>query len=131
MCSRFKDKKGETLRPGQMVEVMRAIRERREKRVLPWAGFARSEIMAWWLRQGSEEVEIEASAFAERSDVSGELVWEDLPEGRVIAGLIDRREGKELLKVVTRGATHDEFRKFAHPRMPVTRQRSGDVLKGA
>ena len=84
-----------------------------------WAGFARSEILPWWIQRGGELVDVPAEEFAERSDASGELIWDTVPEGLVIRGLIDRQTSHELLKIVTRGATPGELEKFQHARMPL------------
>lgn len=84
-----------------------------------WAGFARSEILPWWLQRGGELVDVPAEEFAERSDASGELVWDAVPEGLVIRGLLDRQTSHELLKIVTRSSTAAELEKFQHERMPL------------
>ena len=84
-----------------------------------WAGFAHSEILGWWKRQGAEELDIEATVFAERSDVSGELVWGTVPEGLVLRAVLDARGNTPLLKVVTRAASEEELAVYGHPRMPV------------
>lgn len=84
-----------------------------------WAGFARSEILTWWIRKGGELVDIPAERFAERSDLDRQIRWEDVLEGHVIRGLIDPNGGKPLLKIVTRAASQEEQVRFQHPRMPV------------
>jgi hypothetical protein len=88
-----------------------------------WAGFARSEILNWWQRQGAEEVELTATSFAERSSKTGQLVWEDIPEDHVISAILDHRENPALLKVVTRAANPDEISKFEHLRLPLVQKR--------
>jgi hypothetical protein len=88
-----------------------------------WAGFARSEILAWWHRQGAEKVELTATSFAERSSRSGQLVWEEIPDDHVISAILDHRENPALLKVVTRPANPDELAKFEHPRLPLLEKR--------
>lgn len=84
-----------------------------------WAGFARSEILPWWLQRGGELVDVPAEEFAERSDATGNLVWDAVPAGLVIRGLLDRQSSHELLKIVTRRATPAELEKFQHERMPL------------
>ena len=88
-----------------------------------WAGFARSEILDWWHRQGAEEVELTATSFAERSSKTGQLVWEDVPENYIISAILDHRQSPALIKVVTRAANSDELSKFEHPRVPLLRKR--------
>lgn len=102
---------GRIFRPGKEVPVVTARGHIR----LPWAGFARAEILAWWLGKGGEPVDLPAVRFAERSQSTGRLIWEDIPEGLVIRGLA--REG--TVRVVTRSATPEEIARFDHPRMPV------------
>ena len=84
-----------------------------------WAGFARSEILHWWIERGGELLDIPATDFAERSDGTGELVWDSVPAGLVIRALLDRQTEHELVKIVTREATPDEVEKFQHHRMPL------------
>jgi hypothetical protein len=93
-----------------------------------WAGFARSEILDWWGRQGAEEVELTATSFAERSGVTGHLVWKDVPEGHVISAILDHRENPAQLKVVTRPANAEEFSRFEHPRLPLLRKRRFEAV---
>jgi len=104
MCSVFKNK-SLVLKPGR---VLRGATVHGEVSGI-WAGFARSEILDWWRRQGAEEVELTATSFAERSGVTGQLVWEDVPEGHVISAILDHRENPALLKVVTRPANAEEL----------------------
>lgn len=84
-----------------------------------WAGFARSEILKWWLERGAELIDIPANEFAERSDLTGELIWDRVPQGLVLRALLDRQTSHELIKVVTRAATPAEIEKFQHDRMPL------------
>lgn len=84
-----------------------------------WAGFARSEILNWWIQRGGILLDIPAAEFAERSERTGELVWDAVPEGFVIRAILDRQTAHELIKIVTREATPAEFGKFEHDRMPV------------
>jgi len=85
----------------------------------PWAGFARLEIMEWWQRNGGVLLDIYADRFAERSDNTGKLIWDAVPNRFVIRGLLDRQSGEPLIKIVTRASTPEEIQKFQHPRMPV------------
>jgi hypothetical protein len=114
VCAVFKVQ-GETFRPGREVPVIGPAGPVRRI----WAGFARSEILRWWLERGGELIDIPASEFAERSDETGALVWEQVPESLVIRALIDRQSAHELVKIVTRESTQEERRKFQHDRMPV------------
>ena len=85
----------------------------------PWAGFARVEILAWWQRKGGQLLDIYADRFAERSDITGQLIWDDVPRDFVIRGLLDHQSGRPLVKIVTRQSTREERVRFQHPRMPV------------
>jgi hypothetical protein len=118
MCSVFKNK-NLVLKPGR---VLKGANSHGEVSGI-WAGFARSEILDWWRRQGAEEVELTATSFAERSGGTGKLVWEDVPEGYVISAILDQRESPALLKVVTRPANAEELSRFEHPRLPLLRKR--------
>jgi hypothetical protein len=75
--------------------------------------------MEWWQRKGAAPVDLPATRFAERSDRTGQLAWEELPPGHVLLGLIDARSGQPLVRVVTRAASPAELARFEHPRMPV------------
>ena len=88
---------------------------RREPLLLIWAGFARQEIFDWWLRRGAEPVDLPAHRFAERSQTTGRLKWQEVVEGHVIRGMA--LEGS--VRVVTRAADPKEREFFEHPRMPV------------
>jgi hypothetical protein len=118
MCSVFKNKTL-VLKPGRVVSGS----SQRGQVAAVWAGFARSEILDWWHRQGAEEVELTATSFAERSDRTGQLVWEDIPDGHIISAILDHRQNPALLKVVTRAANPDEISKFEHPRLPLVQKR--------
>lgn len=118
MCSVFKNK-NLVLKPGRLLKG--ASIKGQVSGV--WAGFARSEILEWWHRQGAEEVELTATSFAERSSRTGQLVWEDVPENHIISAILDHRQNPALLKVVTRAANPDEVSKFEHPRLPLLRKR--------
>src|SRR5262245_18286450 len=106
---------GRTIRPGRLVGVRREGGEVYQL----WAGFARRDILAWWMRKGGELVDIPADRFAERSDLDRQIRWEEIPQGFVLRGLIDPNEGKPLLKILTRAATQEEQVRYQHPRMPV------------
>jgi hypothetical protein len=84
-----------------------------------WAGFARSEILGWWERRGGELLDIPAERFAERNDQTRRLVWDDVPGGLVLRGVMERVEGSPLVRIVTRTATEVEVMRFQHPRMPL------------
>jgi hypothetical protein len=73
----------------------------------------------WWIQRGGILLDIPAAEFAERSDRTGELVWDMVPEGLVIRAILDRQTAHELVKIVTREATPAELEKFEHNRMPV------------
>ena len=103
------------LRPGGWVCVWAHISGLR----LVWAGFARRESLGWWKKKGAELVDIPAHRFAERSEVSGELRWDDVPAGRIVRGIVDRSGETPLLKVVTRQSDAEELARFEHPRMPL------------
>lgn len=115
MCAQY-DSLGKIRRPGKLAGIWRA---RDEATQLVWAGFAKQENLAWWKRCGGVLVDIPADRFAERSDRDRRLIWEDMPGGHVIRGLIDPHEGHPLLKVVTRASTASELSHFEHPRMPL------------
>jgi hypothetical protein len=113
MCAAF-ERKGCGYKPGRLVEAIGANGLVQNV----WAGFARREILDWWRSQGGELLDIPADRFAERSEETGRLVWDDVPEGLVLRGLLDRRKKEPLVKIVTRAATEEERRHFQHPRMP-------------
>jgi hypothetical protein len=99
---------------------MEVVARAKEGVVRPvWAGFARSEILGWWQHRGGELLDIPAERFAERSDQTRRLVWDDVPEGLVLRGVMERGEGSPLLRIVTRAATGAEVMRFQHPRMPL------------
>ena len=86
---------------------------------LPWTGFARQESLARWLGMGAQLVDVPVRRFAERSTRTHRVIWESIPLGMVVRGLVDSNSGKPLLKILTRAATGEEFAKYEHPRMPV------------
>jgi hypothetical protein len=114
VCAVFKVE-GKLFRPGREVTAIAA--EGPVERI--WAGFARSEILQWWVDRGGKLLDIPATEFAERSDRTGELVWDRVPEGLVLRALLDRQSSHELIKIVTRAATAEEIEKFQHDRMPL------------
>ena len=126
MCSVFKNK-NLVLKPGRL---LKAASERGPVSAV-WAGFARSEILDWWKHQGAEEVELTATSFAERSEITRQLVWDNVPEGQVISALLDHRENPALLKVVTRPANEDELARFDHPRLPLLQKRKFEPVPPA
>jgi hypothetical protein len=93
-----------------------------------WAGFARSEILSWWKRQGSEEVDVPATEFAERSDVTGKLQWDWVPSDCVVGAVLDHRTTTPLLKILTRASTDAELQKYEHTRMPFLLPRRFAIL---
>jgi len=84
-----------------------------------WAGFARSEILNWWIQRGGILLDIPAEEFAERSDRTGELGWDAVPAGLVIRAILDRQTEHELIKIITRESAPAELERFDHNRMPV------------
>lgn len=114
MCATFQFK-GKSFKPGQEVT---GSGERGVVRHV-WAGFARHEILDWWQKKGAALIDLPATRFAERSEVTGKLVWEDVAEGLVIRGLVDTQTPQPLIKVVTRASTPPELERFQHPRMPL------------
>ena len=126
MCSVFKNK-NLVLKPGRL---LKGATQRGPVSAV-WAGFARSEILDWWKHQGAEEVELTATSFAERSEITRQLVWDDVPEGQVISALLDHRENPALLKVVTRPSNEDELARFDHPRLPLLQKRKFEPVPPA
>ena len=114
MCATFQ-LRGKTYKPGSEVT---GSGERGIVRH-SWAGFARSEILSWWKKRGAVLIDIPADRFAERSEVTGKLIWDDVAEGLVIRGLVDTQTNQPLIKVVTRASSPEEVDHFQHPRMPV------------
>ena len=117
MCATYQFKK-QVIKPGKEIT---AVSESGLVQHV-WAGFARAEILDWWQRKGGILLDIYADRFAERSDQTRQLIWDDIPNGVVIRGLLDRQSGEPLIKVVTRASTLEELQKFQHPRMPVLEQ---------
>jgi len=114
MCAAF-EFQGRGFQPGK--EVSGAGEQGVVRHV--WAGFARAEILEWWQRKGALLLDIPATRFAERSEVTGKLVWGNVPQGMVLRGLLDLQSSHPLIKIVTRAATKLESDHFQHPRMPV------------
>jgi len=114
MCATFQFR-GKTYKPGQKVT---GSGERGIVRHA-WAGFARSEILSWWQKRGGVLIDIPADLFAERSEVTGKLIWDDVADGLVIRGLLDIQTAQPLIKVVTRPSSPEENERFQHPRMPL------------
>jgi hypothetical protein len=84
-----------------------------------WAGFAQREALGWWEKNGGLLIDVPAERFALRFREDSRLVWNEVPSGHVIRGIIDSREGAPLLKVVIRPANDEEQSRFEHPRMPL------------
>lgn len=114
MCARFELNKTR-FQPSNTVAFWRALARAQQ---LIWAGFARRE----WLRglpRDEALVDIPAVRFAERSRRSAQLVWDDVPPGQVIRGLVVPNRGKPLLRIVTRQRTPEEEEHFGHDRICV------------
>ena len=114
MCAVFKVK-GVEFKPGREVSAIGASGI--VKGI--WAGFARSEILGWWISKGGILLDIPCEEFAERSEVDGTLSWQSVPQGFVIRALLDRQTDHELVKIVTRESTPEECEFFQHSRVPV------------
>lgn len=121
MCASF-ESLGKQFRPGRIVSAW--VGQRVESAV--WSGFARSEILPWWLGKGCRKVDIPASRFAERSRHDGRMHWADISAGLVIRGLWDSgEEAKDSggtvprLWIVTRQSSPVEKETFGHERMPL------------
>ena len=114
MCATF-EICGKTYKPGRVITgsgkggVVRHV----------WAGFARNEILAWWQKKGAVIIDIPATRFAERSEVTRKLIWDDVEPGRVIRGIVDVQTTQPRIKVVTRASNAEELERFQHPRMPL------------
>jgi hypothetical protein len=113
MCAVFKNKAG-IFKPGRLVH---GATEAGPVAAV-WAGFARSEILEWWLERGCA-VDLEAAEFAERSRATRRLVWGSVGEGMAIAAVLDRTPSTPVIRVVTRPAGEAEIAVFDHPRMPL------------
>jgi len=114
MCATFQFR-GKTYKPGQ------EITGSGERGIVrhAWAGFARSEILSWWQKRGGVIIDIPAERFAERSGITGKLIWDDVADELVIRGLLDIQGTQPLIKVVTRPSSPGEIERFQHPRMPL------------
>ena len=112
MCATFQIR-GKTYKPGRVITgsgksgVVRYA----------WAGVARNEILAWWQKEGANLIDIPAERFAERSEVTVKLVWDELDEGLVIRGLVDVQNTQQLIKIATWASSPEELDRFQHPRM--------------
>lgn len=114
MCSIFQFQ-NHTFRPGRKVPA----RSKQGVTRHVWAGFARNESLDWWLQKGGELLDLPIHRFAERSDQTGQLVWDDVPDHLVLRGLLDLQSGQQLVKVVTRASSQQEIQRFQHSRMPL------------
>lgn len=114
MCATFQFR-GKTYKPGR--EVAGSGKRGIVRHV--WAGFARREILSWWEKKGAILIDLPADRFAERSEITGKLIWDDVPAGLVIRGLVDIQTCQPLIKVVTRATSPEEMDHFQHPRMPL------------
>lgn len=80
-------------------------------------GFSLKEKLDWWVeKKGYIKAVIPAEHFSERADDTRKELWDDVPEGHVLAALVD--PDAPTFKVLTRAATEAEEAKFHHPRMP-------------
>lgn len=113
MCASF-EIKGKRFKPRDKVRV----RGKKGISEYVWAGFARKERIDWWKKKGGELVDLPAEKFAERSDVTRKLIWDEVPDGLVIRALVDNDSNEPILKIVTRAANKDEAKQFQHDRMP-------------
>jgi hypothetical protein len=86
MCAAF-ERNGKGYQPGRAVSAIGP--EGAFQHV--WAGFSRSEILDWWQRRCGVLIDIPADRFAERSSITGKLIWADVPQGFVLRGLLDRQ----------------------------------------
>jgi len=114
MCARFELNKTR-FQPSNTVAFWRALAMAQQ---LVWAGFARRE----WLRGTPKDaalVDIPAARFAERSRRTALLVWDEVPQGQVIRGLVVPNHGKPLLRIVTRECSPAEEEHFGHDRICV------------
>ena len=102
MCASFQ-RKGKAFRPGRPVDGIGPKGVVRHG----WAGFSRAEILSWWQQKGGLLIDLPAERLAELSDVTGKLVWADMPECLVIRGLVDTQTTDPLIKVVTRATTYE------------------------
>ena len=121
MCASF-ESLGKQFRPGRIVSAW--VGQRAETAV--WSGFARSEILPWWLGKGCRKVDIPAARFAERSRRDGRMHWAEVSAGLVIRGLWDSgeevkdaRASAPRLWIVTRQSSPGEEDAFGHERMPL------------
>ena len=112
MCAAF-ELNSRIIRPGRLV---RFWQTKLDWGTGVWAGFARKETLGWWKRQGWQPIDIPAERFAERSDKTGELIWDQIPSGLILRGVLDASAVKPILKVVTRASTEAELGQFQHPR---------------
>ncbi len=121
MCASF-ESLGKQFRPGRVISAWAG--QRVERAV--WSGFARNEILSWWLAKGFSKVDIPAARFAERSRRDNRMHWADVAAGMVIRGLWDSGEQSDRpgqaapkLWIVTRQASIIEGETFGHERMPL------------
>ena len=89
-----------------------------------FGGPARDESRNYWIRrEGAEPVFVpDVSKFGEKSKVTGEQNWEEVPEGSLLEGLLlPTPPGKDyrLLKVVTQPATQGQATRLGNDRAPI------------
>jgi hypothetical protein len=114
MCASF-EANGKQWRPGRVIGVWNGGKAERAV----WSGFARGEILSWWMDKGCTPVDVPAVRFAERSRKEGRLIWGEMPPGMVIRGLWDASGEAPQILIVTRQATSGEEDVFGHERMPM------------
>ncbi len=106
---------GRVVRLGRLVPVRLA----NGSAELEWIGFARGEVLAWWLKRGAEPVEIRAERYSVRSEFDRQVRWCEVPPGFALRGLIDRGRDYPVLRLITRPCRPEEQARFQCPRMPV------------
>lgn len=93
-----------------------------------FGGPARKESRAYWKgKMGAVDVIVpNVERFGEKSKITGEQRWEDVPEGTALQGLllpmeIAKKTGKpyRLLKVLTQQASPDQEARLGNDRAPV------------
>lgn len=126
MCNRVVQK-DKVIKPGERVTVL--IKGPGAEFELPFdaavfAGPAKKESRNYWIkREGAEGVIVpDVSRFGERNKATDEQVWEDVPPGSALEGLLlPQPPGKEyrLLKIVTQPATPEQIARLGNDRTPV------------
>lgn len=127
MCNRFVQK-GREVRPQQNATVL--MKGPGGFFELPFeavfGGPARNESRNYWIRrEGAEPVIVpDIDRFGEKSKVTGQQNWEDVPAGSALEGLLlPTPPGKDyrLLKVVTQPASPGQLARLGNDRAPILR----------